>query len=219
VTANLTKGRPPATGRGHLFVVSAPSGAGKTSLIRRLVDADDSLTVSVSHTTRPKRAGEIDGEHYHFVDHGAFNVLRAAGEFLEWAQVFDNAYGTSRQAVETGLEAGRDVVLEIDWQGAAQVREGWPGAVSIFVLPPSREALMERLTGRGQDSPEVIGKRVRQAVADMSHHAEFDHTMVNDDFGDAVCQLERIIQATREGSTIPEVDHSALLRELLASDA
>ena len=204
---------------GYLFVVSAPSGAGKTSLIRCLVDADDSLAVSVSHTTRPKRADEMDGEHYHFIDHAAFHALRAAGQFLEWAQVFDNAYGTSRQAVETALEAGRDVVLEIDWQGAAQVRQGWPGAVSIFVLPPSREALMERLTGRGQDRPDVIDKRFRQAVEDMSHHAEFDHTMVNDDFGDAVRHLERIVHATREGSKVPAQDHSTLLRELLASDA
>lgn len=199
-------------------MVSAPSGAGKTSLIRRLVEADDSLTVSVSHTTRPKRADEIDGEHYHFVDGGDFDALRAAGEFLEWAQVFDNAYGTSRQAVETALEAGLDVVLEIDWQGAAQVRERWPEAVTIFVLPPSREALMERLTGRGQDSREVIDKRLRQAVEDMSHHPEFDHTIVNDDFGDAVRQLARIVQATRDGSEVPATDYAALLHELLIDD-
>lgn len=216
MTASPAKTGSPPTGRGRLFVVSAPSGAGKTSLIRRLVENDDSLSVSVSHTTRPKRADEVNGEHYHFVDRGAFNALRAAGEFLEWAQVFDNAYGTSRQAVESTLATGRDVILEIDWQGASQVREHWAGAVSIFVLPPSRRALMERLTGRAQDSREVIDKRFRQAVEDMSHHAEFDHTIVNDDFGDAVRQLARIIQATRDGSEVPATDHSALLRELLA---
>lgn len=216
MTAEPARSGSPPTGRGRLFVVSAPSGAGKTSLIRRLVENDDSLSVSVSHTTRPKRADEVDGEHYHFVDRRVFDALRVAGEFLEWAQVFDNAYGTSRQAVETTLEAGRDVVLEIDWQGAAQVRERWDGAVSIFVLPPSRKALMERLTGRAQDSREVIDKRLKQAVEDMSHHAEFDHTIVNDDFGDAVRQLARIVQATRDGWEAPATDHSGLLHELLA---
>lgn len=214
---SATEHGPIPSGRGHLFVVSAPSGAGKTSLIERLVDDDRSLTVSVSHTTRPRRAAETDGVHYHFVDDRAFEALRAAGEFLEWAQVFGNVYGTSRQAVVDPIDSGADVMLEIDWQGAVQVRRHWPDAVSIFVLPPSQAALIERLTSRGQDSAEVIEKRFRQAVADMSHQAEFDHTVVNDDFAAAVGELKRIIQAAREGACLQPADHSALVSELLSA--
>jgi len=208
----------PSAGGGHLFVVSAPSGAGKTSLIRSLVDTDRSLTISVSHTTRPKRPDETDGDHYYFVADGEFRALKDAGEFLESAVVFGNAYGTSRRAVLKTLDAGGDVILEIDWQGAAQVRESWPEAVSIFVLPPSRQALIERLTGRGQDSPEVIDKRLRQAVDDMTHHRDFDHTIVNDDFDTAVADLRRIVKATRARSPLPPTDHSDLLDELLGDD-
>ena len=208
----------PSPSRGHLFVVSAPSGAGKTSLIQSLVDGDGSLTVSVSHTTRPRRPDETDGVHYHFVDDDEFRALRDAGEFLESAQVFDNAYGTSRQTVLQTLESGGDVILEIDWQGAAQVRASWPDAVSIFVLPPSRQALIERLTGRGQDSPEVIDKRSCQAVEDMSHHGEFDHTIVNDDFARAVRELQRIVHAARDGTQLAPADNSGLLDELLGGD-
>lgn len=200
---------------GHLFVVAAPSGAGKTTLIERLMQREPSLEVSVSHTTRPKRASEIDGVHYHFVDEPTFASLRDTDQFLEWARVFDHAYGTSRDAVVAKLAAGRDVILEIDWQGAAQIRRRHPEAVSIFVLPPSQSALIERLNTRGQDRPEVIAKRLRQAVDDMAHHGEFDHLVVNDDFDDAVLGLRQIVQATRHGERLPKDDHSALLGELL----
>ena len=206
----------PAAGRGHLFVVSAPSGAGKTTLIKKLLERNPSLVVSVSHTTRPKRASETDGVHYHFVDAATFASLRDAGEFLEWAVVFDHAYGTSRATVAKELAAGRDVILEIDWQGAAQIRERLTHAITIFVLPPSLSALIERLNTRGQDQPEVIAKRIQQAVADMSHHGEFDHIVVNDDFEDAVSKLRQIVEATRDGKSVEHQDHSTLLAELLA---
>ena len=201
--------------RGHLFVISAPSGAGKTSLISALSESDCSLTVSISHTTRPRRAAEADGVHYHFVAPEVFAKMREAGEFLECADVYGHAYGTSRQAVYDAVDAGRDVILEIDWQGAAQVRESWPEAVAIFVLPPSRNALVARLQGRGQDRPEVIAKRTEQAVADLSHHDEFDHVVVNDDFGQAVEHLREIVQATREGSPPARGDHATLIADLL----
>lgn len=203
--------------RGHLFVVAAPSGAGKTTLIEKLMQGEPSLVVSVSHTTRPKRASETDGVHYYFVDEATFAALRDAGKFLEWARVFDHAYGTSRDTVIAQLAAGRDVILEIDWQGAAQIRRRHPDAVSIFVLPPSQSALIERLNARGQDRPEVIAKRLKQAVDDMSHHDEFDYLVVNDDFDDAVLRLRRIVQATRDGERLPKEDHAALLGELLRS--
>ena len=205
----------PLVRRGHLFVVAAPSGAGKTTLIQELMRRDPSLVVSVSHTTRPKRVSEIDGVHYHFVDEARFASLRDADQFLEWARVFDHAYGTSRDTVVAKLADGRDVILEIDWQGAAQIRRRHRDAVSIFVLPPSQSALIERLHTRGQDRPEVIAKRLQQAVDDMSHHGEFDHVVVNDDFDDAVLRLRRIVQATRNGEQLPKEDYSALLGELL----
>ncbi|MDE0036468.1 MAG: guanylate kinase [Gammaproteobacteria bacterium] len=201
--------------RGHLFVLAAPSGAGKTTLIEKLMRRDPSLVVSVSHTTRPKRASETDGVHYHFVDEAAFASLRDADEFLEWARVFDHAYGTSRDTVVAKLATGHDVILEIDWQGAAQIRRRHPDAVSIFVLPPSQAALIERLNTRGQDRPEVIAKRLQQAVDDMSHHDEFDYLVVNDDFDEAVLRLRRIVHATRAGERLPKEDHTALLGELL----
>ena len=201
--------------RGHLFVVAAPSGAGKTTLIEKLMRRDPSLVVSVSHTTRPKRASETDGVHYHFVDEDTFASLRDANEFLEWARVFDHAYGTSRDLVVATLATGRDVILEIDWQGAAQIRQRHPEAVSVFVLPPSQTALIDRLNARGQDRPEVIAKRLQQAVDDMSHHDEFDYLVVNDDFDDAVLRLRRIVQATRDGERLPKENYSALLGELL----
>ena len=202
--------------RGHLFVISAPSGAGKTSLIGALAESDCSLTVSISHTTRPKRANEADGVHYHFVAPETFAAMRARDEFLECADVFGHAYGTSRRAVVDAVEGGRDVILEIDWQGAAQVRASWPSAVAIFLLPPSRDALVARLQGRAQDGPDVIAARTAQAVADMSHHAEFDHVVVNDDFAAAVAALREIVQATRAGRRLAPVDHDALIAELLS---
>lgn len=204
------------SGRGHLFVVSAPSGAGKTSLIEALAAEDPALRVSVSHTTRPKRQAEQDGIHYHFVNAREFNAMRAAGDFLEWANVFDHAYGTSRRAVVEAVQANRDVVLEIDWQGAAQVRRHWADAVTVFVLPPSREALVARLNGRGQDAADSIAKRTAQAVADISHWQEFDHVVVNDDFDAALESLRQIVDATRRGERRPRQADAALLAALLS---
>ena len=202
--------------RGHLFVISAPSGAGKTSLIEALVESDCSLNVSVSHTTRPRRATEKDGVHYHFVAPETFAAMRSRDEFLEHAEVFGHAYGTSGRAVYDAVEAGRDVILEIDWQGAAQVRERWPSAVAIFLLPPSRDALVSRLRDRGQDRPDVIAGRTAQAVAEMSHHGEFDHVVVNDDFDAAVAAVREIVEATRRGQRLARADHGALIAELLS---
>ena len=202
--------------RGHLFVISAPSGAGKTSLISALAESDCSLTVSISHTTRPRRAAETEGVHYYFVAPETFAAMRARDEFLECADVFGHAYGTSRRAVIDAVEAGRDVILEIDWQGAAQVRERWPAAVAIFVLPPSRDALVARLRSRGQDRPDVIAARTAQAVTEMSHHGDFDHVVVNDDFAAAVAALQEIVRATRVGRPLTPANHGALIAELLS---
>ena len=207
--------RPPAKG-GHLFVVSAPSGTGKTSLINALVESDPSLKVSISHTTRPRRAGERNGVHYHFVSARAFATMRDAEAFLECATVFGHSYGTSRRPVSDALGAGRDVILELDWQGAAQVRASWPRSVAIFLLPPCREALIQRLRGRAQDTADVIARRTAQAVADMAHHVDFDHLVVNDDFTEAVAALRRIVAATRAGEPLAREDHSKLLATLLA---
>lgn len=202
--------------RGHLFVISAPSGTGKTSLISALAESDRSLTVSISHTTRPMRAAETNGVHYHFVDLAAFAAMRDAGEFLEWADVFGHAYGTSRRAVHDAVDAGRDVILEIDWQGAAQVRERWPGTVAIFLLPPSIDVLLARLQGRAQDRPEVIAARTAQARTDMAHCTEFDHVVLNDNFDEAVADVREIIQATREGRQPTCRDHRATIAGLLS---
>ena len=182
---------------GTLFIVSAPSGAGKTSLLKALLEVLDGLRVSVSHTTRPKRAGEIDGADYHFVDPDTFTRMAKGGEFLEHAQVFDNYYGTSESNIRDQLEAGVDVILEIDWQGARQVRTRFPNAVSIFVLPPSRETLRERLGNRGQDSEAVIERRMRDAIAEMSHYAEYDYLVVNDQFNQALREIGSLITAQR----------------------
>lgn len=200
----------------HLFVVSAPSGAGKTTLLDALVRQDPALSLSISHTTRPKRAAEVDGVHYHFTDCASFAAMRDYGEFLEWAQVFGHAYGTSRRTVTDTFRAGRDVVLEIDWQGAKQVRQRWHDPVCVFVLPPSRQALLDRLRKRGQDAPAVIAERMAQAVADISHHDEFDHIVVNDDFDSALHHLRGIVRATREGVALRRAGNAALLRQLLS---
>ena len=205
-----------AARRGCLFVVSAPSGTGKTSLIAAVVEHDRSLTVSISHTTRPKREGETDGVHYHFVSPERFQAMREAGDFLEYANVFGHRYGTSRRAVFDALNAGNDVILEIDWQGAAQVRQRCPEAIAIFLLPPSREALARRLRARGQDRPEVIARRTAEAVTDMSHHEDFDHIVVNDRFDLAVDNLRDIIEAVRAGCQPRSQDHGDLLAELLS---
>lgn len=185
----------------RLFVIAAPSGAGKTSLVKALRERLPALQLSTSHTTRKPRVTEQDGREYFFVDNAGFEALRAAGAFLEHARVFDNQYGTSRHQLEDKLAAGHDVVLEIDWQGARQVRAALP-CHSVFILPPSREALRARLTGRQTDSPEVIERRLRDAVSDMSHYAEFDSVVVNDDFARAVDDLVEIV-AGRAGKYAP----------------
>ena len=203
---------------GHLFVISAPSGAGKTSLISALVESDPSLQVSISHTTRPRRKAEVDGVHYHFVRAATFDAMCRAGDFLEWAVVYGYRYGTAHAKVGEALIAGRDVILEIDWQGAQQVCRSLPHAVAIFLLPPSIEALTERLRGRGQDAAQVIANRTAQAVEDISHYDEFDYLVVNDDFDTALAALRRIVAAVRAGETPPSEDHSALLDRLLPYD-
>jgi guanylate kinase len=182
---------------GVLFVVSAPSGAGKTSLLRALIPTDDRLRLSVSHTTRPPRPGEQDGVHYHFVERARFEAMVGEDAFLEHAQVFDNLYGTAERSVRDQLAAGQDVVLEIDWQGARQVRARFPEAVTVFIAPPSVAALRERLSGRGQDGPEVIERRMRDARSELSHYGEYDYLVVNDDFEQALADLRAIVGAER----------------------
>ncbi|HYL03242.1 MAG TPA: guanylate kinase [Steroidobacteraceae bacterium] len=179
--------------RGRLIVLSAPSGAGKTTLVKSLLASEPRLRLSISHTTRTRRPTEVEGREYRFVSPAQFEELAARGEFLEHARVFDNLYGTSRGFVEGELAQGHDVLLEIDWQGARQVRRAMPQCVSIFILPPSRAALAERLARRATDTPEVIRRRLRDAAGDMSHCREFDYTVVNDDFDRAVADLKRII--------------------------
>ena len=208
----------PMTQSGILFIVSAPSGAGKTSLLRALLERDPQLRLSVSHTTRPMRPGERDGVDYHFVDVDTFQKLVAEGAFIEHAQVFDNYYGTAEQAVRDQLAAGHDVVVEIDWQGARQVRARFPDAVSIFIAPPSIEALRERLGARGQDSEEVIARRMRDARAELSHYPEYDYLVINDDFDTALEQLGQVVGAERLRTTRQAIRPAAALSAMLDGD-
>jgi guanylate kinase len=201
---------------GRLIVISAPSGAGKTSLVTALLAREPGLRLSVSHTTRKRRPTEQDGREYHFTSVPQFERLVAAGELLEHAKVFDNYYGTSRAFVEKQLAAGHDVLLEIDWQGAAQVRRAMPRCVSVFILPPSRSALAERLARRATDTAEVIARRLAEAQADMSHYREFDYVVVNDDFETALAQLERIVAGHGEALRSERGELKELLRQLLA---
>ena len=203
--------------RGRLFVIAAPSGAGKTSLVKALLAGEPRLRVSISHTTRKKRPTEEGGREYHFVSVPEFEARVARGEFLEHARVFDNYYGTSRGFVEGQLAAGHSVVLEIDWQGAQQVRRTMPECVSIFILPPSRQALTERLARRATDTAEVIARRLADSVADMSHYREFGYVVVNDDFDQAVADLRRIVEGQGEDFRSDRPGLKALLAELLAA--
>ncbi|MBN8727775.1 MAG: guanylate kinase [Xanthomonadales bacterium] len=200
---------------GTLYIVSAPSGAGKTSLVNALLEREPGIALSVSHTTRLPRAHERDGEQYHFVNRGVFDRMVAEGLFLEHAEVFGNAYGTSRAAVEPLLAAGRDVLLEIDWQGARQVRQALPGAVGVFILPPSRAELERRLRSRGSDDAETIARRLAGSRAEITHAHEFDYIVVNDGFADALADLLAIIASRRLRSEWQLGRHAALLADLL----
>lgn len=202
--------------KGQLFTVSAPSGAGKTSLVRQLVQRVSNLSVSVSHTTRPMRPGDIDGTDYHFVEHSRFEQMIENGEFLEHASVFENYYGTSRTAVEESLEKGMDILLEIDWQGAEQVNQLLPDTVSIFILPPSRKALLQRLQGRAQDSEEVIARRTAEAVAEMQHYHAADYLVINDQFDVAVGELVGLIESQRLSLSRQQLKHANLIQSLVA---
>ncbi|ORU93497.1 MAG: guanylate kinase [Cycloclasticus sp. symbiont of Bathymodiolus heckerae] len=203
------------TAKGQLFIVSAPSGAGKTSLVKALLAALSGIEVSVSHTTRAQRSGEKPGVDYHFSDAGGFQKIIEENGFLEHATVFGNSYGTSRTLVEDKLAQGIDVVLEIDWQGAQQVRSVMADSCSIFVLPPSKQVLEDRLKGRGQDSAEIIEQRMRTAVDEMSHYNEYDFLLVNDDFDVAVNELTGIIESKRLCMQRSQLTYSALIKQLV----
>lgn len=201
--------------RGKLFVIAAPSGAGKTTLVRALMQRRPALRFSISYTTRQQRQNERHGHDYFFVKKDEFERMVAAGEFLEHARVFDNCYGTSRKQVEQLLDEGQDVLLEIDWQGAQQIRRTLPECRTIFVLPPSRAALDQRLRNRGTDSDEVIARRLRDSLADLSHWNEFDYIVVNDDFARATEDLEAIVAGQGEHLRRERADLQALLAKLL----
>ncbi len=202
--------------RGTLFTVSAPSGAGKTSLVNALVSSTENICVSVSHTTRSIRPGEVDGENYHFVTTAAFQDMLEKNAFLEHAQVFNNFYGTSQQWLEDTLATGKDVILEIDWQGAQQVRRLMPETVGVFILPPSKETLLNRLTGRGQDEDEVIEARMAEAVNEMTHYVEADYLIINDVFNAALDEFKTIVSAQALNLTRQQEVHQNLLSELLS---
>ncbi len=201
---------------GTLYTVSAPSGAGKTTLVNALLDASDNLQVSVSHTTRAKRPGEVDGEDYHFVSETAFLAMLEEAAFLEHARVFNNFYGTSKTWVEQTLAKGGDVILEIDWQGAAQVRKLMPQTVSVFILPPSKTSLFERLKGRGQDDEAVIESRMAEAKSEISHYVESDYLIVNDAFEQALAEFQAIILSERAKLPKQAEKHAALISSLLS---
>ncbi len=199
---------------GNLFIISAPSGAGKTSLVGALLNSNKQIALSISYTTRAARPGETNGKHYHFVSREQFLRMAQHGDFLESAEVYGNFYGTSQSWIENELASGRDILLEIDWQGAAQVRKLMPRAISIFILPPSLAALETRLKGRGQDSAEVIARRLHAAQEDISHVAEFDYVIINDKLDVALQQLEAVITAVglRRDSQLSR--HATLINQL-----
>ena len=199
---------------GNLFIVSAPSGAGKTSLVSALLDSNKQIALSISYTTRAPRSGEADGKDYHFVSREEFLQMAQRGDFLESAEVYGNLYGTSQPWIENELAGGRDILLEIDWQGAEQVRRLMPHAISIFILPPSLAALEARLKGRGQDSAEVIARRLHAAQEDISHVAEFDYVIINDKLDEALHQLDAVVTAAglRRDSQLSR--HATLINQL-----
>ena len=205
-----------STPPGTLYTLSAPSGAGKTSLVQALLELDSGILASVSHTTRQQRNGEQHGVNYHFIDEPQFQQILARGGFLEHARVFDNWYGTSQDWVEQILEGGTDVILEIDWQGAQQVRRQIQHTVSIFVLPPSRHTLEQRLTGRGQDDNTIIEARMAQAQNEMSHYAEADYLLINDDFDAALNELAAIFCAHRLRLGLQAERYCELITDLLS---
>ncbi|MEX0942953.1 MAG: guanylate kinase [Pseudomonadales bacterium] len=203
--------------QGDLFIVAAPSGAGKTSLVAALIAAMPEAAVSVSHTTRPRRPHEVNGVNYHFVDEDTFKRMQANNEFVESATVFGNLYGTSRAEVERITSAGQHVILEIDWQGAGQIRATLPGTKSIFILPPSTETLRERLRARGEDDEQTIERRMAEAINEMSHYAEFDYIVVNDEFEEALARMIQIIRGRGDEFTVEAQKPGLrpLLRDLL----
>jgi len=200
---------------GMLYIVAAPSGGGKTSLVSALLEADSGIKLSISYTTRPPRPGEVDGVNYHFVDEARFHQMVGEGAFLEYAEVFGCYYGTAQASVESQLSDETDVILEIDWQGAQQVRKLMPECRSIFIVPPSREELERRLRGRGQDSDEVIARRTSEAVEEMSHYGEFDYLVVNDDFEVALSGLKAIFRTRRLETVVQSQVLAGQLAQLL----
>jgi guanylate kinase len=203
--------------RGQLFIVAAPTGAGKSSLVNAVLARTPGIALSISYTSRGPRPGERHAQHYHFVDKAEFERMVAAGDFFEHALVHGDYKGTARQSVEPQLAAGQDVLLEIDWQGAAQVKKKVPDALGVFILPPSREALESRMRSRGQDSEETIAKRLAAAREEMSHYDEFDFVIVNEDFETAVCEMQAIFVGSRQRRHIQQQRHAALIAALLAS--
>ena len=201
----------------RLYVVAAPSGGGKTSLISALLKKDERLQLSVSYTTRPPRPGEVDSVHYHFVDENSFQTLIDRKAFLEYASVFDYHYGTSREAVEQQLAAGFDVILDIDWQGARQIRNSFPSSRSIFVIPPSLDVLRQRLIERGQDNDTVVQRRMRDAQAEISHWDEFDFLIINDKFDEALGELHSIIRSGQPRQPYDQKQYGEILAELLGT--
>ncbi|GMR20097.1 MAG: guanylate kinase [Gammaproteobacteria bacterium] len=201
---------------GTLYILSAPSGGGKSSLAQALVESSDDVGISVSHTTRAPRPGERNGVHYHFVDKETFEAMVAAGDFLEYAQVFDHYYGTTRAAVESLLAQGKNVLLDIDWQGMRGIKAQLPEAKSIFILPPSREELENRLRSRGQDSDEIIARRMRDAVSEMRHYDEFDYVLVNDDFDLALRDLRAFTSGQPDRARAVDIEMDALLHQDVA---